>query len=111
MKNTSKIILIVFCTVVIIAVGIAAAVVFRFKSEESVSAQDKSESGNRSERNSSLRNPSFAEEEIRPVKLEFRLVHPDNDSIVPKYEDYLAEGGDPALCPFIPNGAIAQDKI
>ena len=106
MKNTSKIILSVFCTVVIIAVGIAAAVVFRFKSEEFSSARDKSESGNRSERkdtvNSGLRNLSFAEEEIRPVKLEFRLVHPDNDSIVPKYEDYLAKGGDPALCPFIP---------
>lgn len=113
MKNTSKIILIVFCTVVIIAVGIAAAVVFRFKSEESVSAQDKSESGNRSERNSSLRNPSFAEEEIRPVKLEFRLVHPDNDSIVPKYEDYLAEGGDPALCPFIPaeSEILTEDPV
>ena len=111
MKNTSKIILIVFCTVVIIAVGATAAVIFLFKSEESASAQDKLESGNRSERKSSLRNLSFAEEEIRPVKLEFRLVHPDNDSIVPKYEAYLANGGDPALCPFIPTEAEILTEV
>ena len=105
MKDASRIILIVFCTAAIIAASAVAAVVIRFKSDESASAQDKSESGNRSERKSSLRNLSSAEEEIRPVKLEFRLVHPDNNSVVPKYEKYLAEGGDPALCPFIPTEA------
>ena len=32
---------------------------------------------------------------LRSAKLEFRLVHPDSDAEVRKFEAYLAEGGDP----------------
>ncbi|MBO4490553.1 MAG: protein translocase subunit SecD [Lentisphaeria bacterium] len=39
---------------------------------------------------------------LRSAKLEFRLVHPDNDTEVPKFERYLAQGGDPDAYPDTP---------
>ncbi len=39
---------------------------------------------------------------LRSAKLEFRLVHPDNNAEVQKFERYLANGGDPESYPDTP---------
>ena len=39
---------------------------------------------------------------LRSAKLEFRLVHPDNDREVAKFEQYLAQGGNPDSYPDTP---------
>ena len=39
---------------------------------------------------------------LRSAKLEFRLVHPDNNAEVQKFERYLANGGDPENYPDTP---------
>ncbi|MBR2427677.1 MAG: protein translocase subunit SecD [Lentisphaeria bacterium] len=39
---------------------------------------------------------------LRSAKLEFRLVHPDNNTEVQKFERYLANGGDPENYPDTP---------
>ena len=42
---------------------------------------------------------------LRSAKLEFRLVHPNNDVEVPKFMAYLAQGGDPDSYPDTPSEA------
>lgn len=42
---------------------------------------------------------------LRSAKLEFRFVHDMNDQLVPKYEAYLANGGDPDAFPETPSEA------
>ncbi len=39
---------------------------------------------------------------LRSAKLEFRLVHPDNNNEVAKFKTYLAEGGEPLAYPDTP---------
>lgn len=49
---------------------------------------------------------------LRSAKLEFRLVHPNNDSEVPKFMAYLAQGGDPDSYPDTPSEAefLAEER-
>ena len=89
---------IVFCLLAIVAVGIAAAAVFLFKSrgrfflfERSVVDRTEPEEG-----------------DLSPVKLEFRLVHSDSDMEVTKYMAYLAQGGDPDEYPDGPSPLDAE---
>ncbi len=42
---------------------------------------------------------------LRSAKLEFRFVHPMNDELVPRFESYLAQGGDPDAFPDTPSEA------
>ncbi len=42
---------------------------------------------------------------LRSAKLEFRMVHPMNDELVPRYEAYLNQGGDPDAFPDTPSEA------
>ena len=49
---------------------------------------------------------------LRSAKLEFRLVHPNNDIEVPKFMAYLAQGGDPESYPDTPSEAefLAEER-
>lgn len=49
---------------------------------------------------------------LRSAKLEFRLVHPNNDVEVPKFMAYLAAGGDPDSYPDTPSEAefLAEER-
>ena len=88
-----KDVLFVFCAVAIAATSITAAVIFRSGMGRSSSTRD--DSGSRSSgKSGSIADDGFKRlidrtdpegEEIRPVKLEFRLVHPKNDIVVPRY--------------------------
>ena len=108
MKKTTRDLLTVFCAVAIAASSITAALIFRSKIDQSSSTPAGSGSGSSWQGGRVSAYDPFIDRsgpedgEIRPVKLEFRLVHPMNDTVVPRYVDYIRNGGDPATCPYVP---------
>ena len=105
-----KDLLFVFCAVAIAATSITAAVIFRSGMGKSSSTRDDSRSRSPG-KSRIIADDSFnrlfgrtgpEDGDIGPVKLEFRLVHWENDTVVPRYVEYRLNGGDPVTCPYVP---------